>query len=70
MNMKNFWNTTTNLNLKNEKESYLSVLFTFSDDIHPRELKVSRSLVQLSNKIIYLEKKVAKLDKLIKENMI
>ncbi|MDX1960611.1 MAG: hypothetical protein SFU98_18715 [Leptospiraceae bacterium] len=46
---------------------YFSFVQNLTEDIDPRELRISKSLTSLCNKTSELDERVARLDKLIKE---
>lgn len=64
--MKKLWNTTKVSNRVDE--GYFSLVYSLGFESDPRELRISKSLVNLSNNVETLKEKVAKLDRKIKEN--
>jgi hypothetical protein len=67
--MRKLWSTTKVSKTKaDERRGYLSLIYSIGFESDPRELRISKSLVSLSNNVETLREKVAKLDRKIKEN--
>jgi hypothetical protein len=67
--MKKLWTITNPLKRQQDTEtgSYMSFILNMGWDSDPREIRVTKSLVSLTNKVEHLKEKVAKLDQRIKE---
>ena len=70
MNMKKSWSTSKGLVLKNNNSFYFNFNNKTIDSTDPKELRISRSIVKISNKIVKLEESVSRIDRLIKEGIV
>ncbi len=68
MIMNESWNTMKASKSTDAGAGYFSFVYNLGFESDPRELKISRSLVSLSNKVETLKERVTKLDRKIKEN--
>lgn len=70
MNMKKSWSTSKGLAIKNNNSFYFNFNNKNIDSTDPKELRISRSIVKISNKIVKLEESVSRIDRLIKEGIV
>ncbi len=70
MSTKKLCNTMNPLKSQQDTEvsSHISFIFHFNVGSNPKEVRITKSLVNLSNKVESLKEKIERLDKKIKES--
>lgn len=70
MNMKKSWSTTRDLATQND----INVFFKFNhkpmEYTDPKQIRISKSVIKISNNISILEQSILRLDKLIKDKIV